>query len=251
VTSRGLPLPATRPKGEFAEVLLRRRTWRGFGTRPIAKARLAQLLSLTFAPTMWGRTAWGDDVLFKTSPSAGSLHPIEAYVLCVNVSDVPPGLYHFSTRTGRLHLARKGATPRQLVEYVSGQWWYGGAAALVLLTARVPRVWARYPHARAYRSLLLDAGHLCQTFCLVATWLKLAPFCTQALADARIEADLGLDGVEETVLYAAGVGTRPRDGQWVQWPEHAPGHPFLPAGETRGPRKPAGRNTRKKQGSRS
>jgi hypothetical protein len=30
-----------------------------------------------------------------------------------------------------------------------------------------------------------------------------------ALADSRIEQDLGLDGVSESVLYAAGVGTRP------------------------------------------
>ena len=210
------------------EVLRRRRTWRGFGTRAISKARLAQLLSLTFAPTRSGVTAWGDEVLFKTSPSAGSLHPIEAYVLAVNVSGVPPGLYHYSTKTGRLHVVRKGATARDVMAYLSGQWWYAGAAALVVMTARPPRVWARYPHARAYRSLLLDAGHLCQTFCLVATWLKLAPFCTQALADAQIERDLGIDGVSETVLYAAGVGSQTADGQWVQWPEHAPGHPFLP-----------------------
>lgn len=237
-SGRGLTLPAPRSKGEFVDVLRGRRTWRGFGTRPITKARLAQLLSLTFAPTMTGVTAWGDQVLFKTSPSAGSLHPIEAYVLAVNVSGVPPGLYLYSTLTDRLHVVRPGATARDVMTYLSGQWWYAGAAALVLMTARVPRVWARYPHARAYRSLLLDAGHVGQTFCLVATWLKLAPFCTQALADAHIERHLRIDGVEETVLYAAGVGSRPRDGQWVQWPDHAPGHPFLP------PQPPAVASTR-------
>jgi hypothetical protein len=30
-----------------------------------------------------------------------------------------------------------------------------------------------------------------------------------ALADSRIERDLALDGISETVLYAAGVGVRP------------------------------------------
>ena len=44
----------------------------------------------------------------------------------------------------------------------------------------------------------------------LATWLGLAPFETMALADSRIERDLGIDGVSESVLYAAGVGTRPR-----------------------------------------
>jgi TolB-like protein len=54
----------------------------------------------------------------------------------------------------------------------------------------------------------LRAGHLCQTFCLTATWLGLAPFCSMAFADSRIEKDLQLDGVRESVMYVAGVGRR-------------------------------------------
>jgi hypothetical protein len=38
--------------------------------------------------------------------------------------------------------------------------------------------------------------------------LKLAPFCTAALVDHEIEADLDLDGSSESVLYAAGVGVK-------------------------------------------
>ena len=64
----------------------------------------------------------------------------------------------------------------------------------------------KYQHPRAYRVVLLDAGHLCQTFCLTATWLGLAPFCTAALKDTLIEKDLGIDGIRESVLYIAGVG---------------------------------------------
>jgi hypothetical protein len=55
---------------------------------------------------------------------------------------------------------------------------------------------------------LLEAGHFCQTFCLVATWLGLAPFCTAALYDEKIERDLDLSA-DEAVLYAAGVGVPP------------------------------------------
>jgi hypothetical protein len=76
--------------------------------------------------------------------------------------------------------------------------------------------------------VLAEAGHACQTFCLVATWLDLAPFCTMAVADSLVEKTLGIDGVTETVLYAAGVGSKPLDGKWVQWPEHAAESPYLP-----------------------
>lgn len=225
---RGIPLPISRKRDRFVEVLLERRTWRGFGTRPLSRAKLGSLLQLTFGVQMHGRTAAGAHVVFKTSPSGGARHPIEAYVLALNVNGLPRGLYHFAPDTERLHRVRRGASRAQLVKYLSGQWWFGGAAAVVLMTAVLPRVRWRYPNPRAYRSVLLGAGHLCQTFCLVATWLKLAPFCTQALADSTVENALGVDGMDEVLLYAAGVGTRPRDGKWVQWPEHRDGRPFLP-----------------------
>lgn len=74
------------------------------------------------------------------------------------------------------------------------------------MTAVFPRVLWKYRFSHAYRVVLLDAGHLCQTFCLVATWLGLAPFCTAAFADSLIEKDLRLDGIMESPLYLAGVG---------------------------------------------
>jgi SagB-type dehydrogenase family enzyme len=230
---RGIPLPVFRKRDGFVDVLLERRTWRGFGTAPLSRSKLAALLQLTFGVQMHARTGAGTHVVFKTSPSGGARHPIEAYVLALNVKGLSAGLYHFAPETRRLHPVKRGASRAQLVRYLSGQWWFEGASALVLMTAVLPRVRWRYPHPRAYRSVLLGAGHLCQTFCLVATWLKLAPFCTQALADSAIEKDLKIDGVNEVVLYAAGVGSRPSDGQWVQWPPHRAGRPFLPPGPGR------------------
>jgi len=81
-----------------------------------------------------------------------------------------------------------------------------------------PRVQWRYPFARAYRTVIAEAGHHCQNVCLVSTWLGLAPFCTMALADSRIEKDLGIDGLTESVIYAAGVGPRPKSVAWAPWP---------------------------------
>ncbi len=222
------PLPRANAQGQFAEVLLGRRTWRGFGSSPVDLGSFAQLLDLTFGVQFWGEAGEDDRVAFKTSPSGGARHPIEAYVLALRVKGLPRGLYHYVADAKELELVRKGATPKQVETYLTGQWFYRPAAAVVFMTAVVARELWRYPHPRSYRTVLFEAGHLCQTFCLVATWLGLAPFCTAALADSRIERDLGVDGVSEVLLYAAGVGTRPPGGQWVQWPEHLAGHPYLP-----------------------
>jgi SagB-type dehydrogenase family enzyme len=148
----------------------------------------------------------------KTSPSGGARHPIEAYLLALRIQGLERGLYHYDAASHRLELLREGASARAVVQYLNGQKWCGNAAAVVLMTAVFARTQWKYPAPRAYRVVLIDAGHICQTFCLVATWLGLAPFCTMALADSRIEKDLKLDGITESVLYVAGVGSRPAAG---------------------------------------
>jgi hypothetical protein len=73
----------------------------------------------------------------------------------------------------------------------------------------------RYPYSRAYRAALVEAGHVCQTFCLTAVSLQLAPFCLMGLADSVIEKDLHIDGIGEAVVYAAGVGRPPAGSAWA------------------------------------
>jgi len=85
----------------------------------------------------------------------------------------------------------------------------GTITAPALLELYLDRIARVDRELRAYRVVLLDAGHLCQTFCLVATWLGLAPFCTAALRDTLIEKDLGIDGIREAPLYLAAVGVPP------------------------------------------
>jgi SagB-type dehydrogenase family enzyme len=86
---------------------------------------------------------------------------------------------------------------------------------MVFFTSVFARILWRYPYARAYRAALIETGHVCQTFLLAATRLRLAPFSVMALADSVIERDLGIDGISESVLYAAGVGRPPRGVSWA------------------------------------
>jgi SagB-type dehydrogenase family enzyme len=216
--ARHIALPPARTAGELPQVLLRRRTWRRFAPRPINLSQLATLLRLTWGVQRWVELPGLGRLSLKTSPSAGARHPIEAYVLALRVDGLPRGLYHYAADRHRLELLRRGGSSRTLVSYLAGQWWYGSAAALVLMTAVFPRNQWKYQFPRAYRAVLLDAGHVCQTFCLVATWLGLAPFCTAALADSVVEKALGIDGVTEGVLYAAGVGTPPPGMGWAPFP---------------------------------
>jgi SagB-type dehydrogenase family enzyme len=221
-------LPSPRKESAFTSILLARRTWRRFSKRRIRLDDLATLLGLTWGVQRWVNFPGIGRVALKTSPSAGARHPIEVYVLAVNVEGLPRGIYHYAADNHRLELLKRNSSSRDIVNFLGNQWWYAPAAALMLMTAVFPRTQWKYPDAAAYRTVMIDAGHVCQTFCLVATWLGLAPFCTMAFDQALVEKELAIDGVSESVVYAAGVGSPPTGAaDWAPWP-----HPSRWAGIT-------------------
>lgn len=207
--ARTLDLPRIQAVSEFPQVLLSRRTWRQFSKRPLPMEALAVLLGLTGGIHEWTNVKGQAELPMKTSPSGGSRHPIEIYVWARRVEGLAPGLYHYAGDRHRLELLKAHRQPVSVKRYMPTQFWYEGAAVIVFFSAVYERYLWKYTYPRAYRATLIETGHQCQTFCLAATWLGLAPFCTMALADSEIEGDLGLDGISESVLYAAGVGVRP------------------------------------------
>lgn len=190
----------------FFETLHARRTHREFARGPVLLEDVSKLLRTT-----WGVQGYLDADLFgklpyKTSPSGGARHPGEVYLMALRVEGLERGFYHYQAKDHRLAKLPGNATARAASAYCAGQAYFGKAAALFIMTAVFARTMWKYGRARAYRVVLLEAGHLCQTFCLTATRLGLAPFSTAALRDSLIEKDLGLDGISESVLYVAGVG---------------------------------------------
>ena len=209
--ARRVPLSADLPAAEFPRILKQRRTWRKFSAQPVPLDDLGGLLQLTFGVQGWAEIPGLGRAAMKTSPSGGCLHPIETYVLARNVNGLQPGIYYYDARRHHLVWLRRGISRHALKKMIGHQWWFAETPFLVLMTAVVGRPQWKYDYSRVYRAVLLEAGHLCQTFCLTATWLGLAPFCTIALADTQWEKLLGIDGVRESLIYAAGAGLRPKD----------------------------------------
>jgi SagB-type dehydrogenase family enzyme len=203
--------------GEFPQVLKARRTWRRFSSKPVDVGELSTLLALTAGVQQWVQ-ADGYVAPLKTSPSGGSRHSIECYVVARDVRGLKGGIYHYASDRHALERISGPVARARLRDYVPGSGYFASASAFVFFTAVFERILWRYPYSRAYRAALAETGHLCQTFCLTATWQGLAPFCLMALGDSAIEQDLGIDGIGESVLYAAGVGRPPRATAWAANP---------------------------------
>jgi SagB-type dehydrogenase family enzyme len=215
--SETIALPRPQGTSEFPQVLKARRTWRRYSASPVTLDELATLLGFSAGVQSWVGTGRLRSPL-KTSPSGGARHSIECYVVSRNVAGLKPGVYHYAGHTHTLEKLR-GAVPRKRMKaYLPHSAYFASASAMVFFTAVFERILWRYPYSRAYRAALVEAGHVCQTFCLTATWQRLAPYCVMGLADTLIEQDLGIDGISESVLYAAGVGRPPRGSTWAALP---------------------------------
>jgi putative peptide maturation dehydrogenase len=208
---RELPLVAR--QGGLRAVLAARRTTRSFDPAArIGREQLSILLHEVYGchgttPLHGARLA-----LKKTSPSGGSLHPIEVYPLVLRAEGVETGLHHYRVRDHALELVEplsEGEASALAECFVCGQAFFADAAVLFVMTARFARSFWKYRrHDKAYPALLLEAGHLSQTLYLVAAELGLGAFVTAAVNAGNVEERLGLEPAEEGVLAICGCGVR-------------------------------------------
>lgn len=193
------------------KTLLARQTTRHFRLdKSLSSDVLSTLLFYTFGYHGTHTLAEGYTVLRKTSPSGGSLHPVEAYPLILDVEGVSPGIYHYNVENHRLDLLKEFSVDegRKLVKQITtGQEYFHSANVAVLLTGRFDRnFWKYRNHQKALKVVEMDAAHLSQSFYLIGTELGLGTFVTAAVVDELIEELLGLPILAEGAMMVVGCG---------------------------------------------
>lgn len=206
------PLPKAAPS-PLQELLHLRTTCREFdASRCLGLAEFSALLFRVYGARTVDEPAPGITLLKKGVPSAGGLHPTEAYLLVRRVESIEPGLYHYHPVEHALEpiAALNEEQANTLANrFVSGQSRLADAQAMVVLASRFERNFWRYRnHTKAYRALILDVGHLSQAQYLAATELGLGAFVTAVVNEVDIENAFGLDPYEEGPLAVCGFGVR-------------------------------------------
>lgn len=201
-----LPAPNYPAGVDLLETLISRRTQRWFVPSTLSIQEFSNILYYT-----WGKIAAIDEGklgrrIMRTSPSGGCRHSIEVYTFVSNVDGIPKGIYHYSVRQHALELIREGDYGEDFVKNCCNQEWMHNASAYFVMTSLFERTMWRYPFSRAYRVVTMEAGHLGQTFQLVATGLGLHSFVTAVILDKHFENTLGLDEIMENALYCCAVG---------------------------------------------
>lgn len=204
-----LPM-VNRDDGVFGD-LLNRQSVRNFdASRPVSREVLATVLYHVFGCTGYGQLSDDLVVLKKCSPSGGSLHETEAYLLLANVEDVATGLYHYNVENhslDELELMTRTEAHSFATLITAGQNYLATAPVLIVLVSRYDRLFWKYrDHQKAYKVSLMDAAHLSQTIYLVCTALGIGACFTGAVRDTIIEAKLLLDPARHGVAGVSAFG---------------------------------------------
>lgn len=215
-----LPTEIPASRGGFDDLVLGRTTARSFDGGGIELAALAKILHFAYGITRDNAgTAYPRP--FRAVPSGGALYPLEVYVHARRVDGLRPGLHHFDPERHVLVQLPEPATDLAAC-FIQPELLLDSAVTL-LVTATFFRSTFKYGD-RGYRFALLEAGHLAHSALLTATDLGLAAAPIGGFLDRDVDRYLGIDGVDESIVYAVHVGTSDEDVlvELDALPEHQP-----------------------------
>lgn len=198
----GVPLPPVHPRAApgLDEVLRARRCQRPLGGPQPPPRALARLLR--------GAHGAQDAAGRGPTPSAGGLQALELYLVPLAPGWLAPGAYHYDRVGHRLaHLADRPGDAAAWRARVAGLDLAGDPPLLVLVVADTARVQPRYG-PRGARLVTLEAGHLMQNLCLVATSMGWSMVPMGGLLEEDAARALGLPATD-VVLYAGALGQGP------------------------------------------
>jgi SagB-type dehydrogenase family enzyme len=126
-------------------------------------------------------------------------------VLARRITGVERGVYHYDPLTHRLERHVQDVNPAVELAAFTNPNEVESAALVIVIAASFWRSRVKYG-LRAYRFTLLEAGHVTQNLLLTATATGLGAFAVGGFFDDRLDALLGLNGVDVGSLVTACIG---------------------------------------------
>jgi SagB-type dehydrogenase family enzyme len=189
------------------EAIEQRRSLRKYSDTEMSSEELSFLLWAA----SWARDFRSNErmeITLRNVPSAGARHPLETFVDLRRVKGFKPGLYYYHPIKHCLVLiSDKPETHEAIFEGCFRQDMVQNSAVNFIYTAVPYRTVWRYGQ-RGFRYLYLDAGHAGQNVHLAAEAIGAGACMIGAYMDEAMNDALGIDGIEEFVIYVAAVGKK-------------------------------------------
>ena len=200
--SKQIPLPKAGLAGVTLEAaILKRRSGRKFAPAPMT---LSELSALLYFGAGVCRPRGNDNLSRRAYPSAGARYPIETYIAVLRAEGLVPGIYHYNVKGHSLEFLSGGDVKNKIVSIFREEWVLEAGAVFIfsLVHDRSTRKYGNF----AFKSMLIEAGHIAENMYLVAAALKLKCCSLARVRQAGANAALCTDGIEEIPFYALAAG---------------------------------------------
>ncbi len=168
-------------------------------------------LSFLLWCTQGFRRVINDHTMLRNLPSSGSRYPIETYFVAGEIEDLATGLYRYLPRTHSIVALRLDSDLPFAMGTASMNFKIITRSAVTFLWVAIPyrSTWAL--GNRGYRSVLIEAGHICQALIMSAGSLGYQVFQTDLFHDEMIMQLANLDPETQWPVYIGAVGKRDRE----------------------------------------
>jgi SagB-type dehydrogenase family enzyme len=180
------------------ESVQRRSSCRKFASQSLTIEELSAVLELGYGI----RAEDGS----RTVGSGGGLYPNEIYLFVSRVDGLRPGLYHYNVEDFSLELIDDSIDVAQVkLAFQDPTLDWDTLPALFFLTAIYPKTLKKYG-MRGWRILMLDSGHLAQSFWLATSALGLGGTTLAGGLDGKIRRLLKINGHQEGYVCSFALG---------------------------------------------
>lgn len=202
--SGAVPLPDVPPARKTPLGVLFTRNRQPRPDDKIDITQLSRILMQSYIHTAKSRQA-GQEFYYRSAASAGALYPCELYLAAPDVGDLENGIYHYQLRNRKLVPLRSGNFTNFTGAVCSAT---GSISFCFYITGIFFRSAWKY-RKRAFRYVLLDAGHLLENLLLALRSVGLVFSVHYDFTDRDLECLLGIDGKREGILACVTVHGNP------------------------------------------
>jgi len=180
-----------------------RRSRRSYTPDPLTLEELSYLLWATQGVIrVYKEGIWS----VRTVPSAGARHPFETYLVVHDIQNLEKGVYRYLPLTHELLFLFNRLTLQEEMCRATYNEKFIANSPVVFVWVCIPyRSEWRYKSG-AHKSMLLDAGHICQNLYLAAEAIQCGTCAIAGYYQQGMDELLGIDGEDEFTVYLAPVG---------------------------------------------
>ncbi|MCH2188326.1 SagB/ThcOx family dehydrogenase [Candidatus Gracilibacteria bacterium] len=194
------------PDGSFLDLLYARKSVRNFNNEKVTFDELSTIFYIGLRGVKEVRENISNYMSDLSQLKQSEYIAFEFYIMIYNVEGIEPGIYHYNLENNEFCLIKKGNYSNEVTDIQMGQKVIERSKFSIYIGVDFYRYMWRYRYSKKYTLLLMQVGKVAQQIITISQVLGIGSFMSPAIKDSKIEKLIGLDGINESVVYFLSFG---------------------------------------------